>query len=63
MWMMQRVLFGPKRAVPEEVHDLPWFEAAAMGILVALIVVYGILPGFLVHVIVNSPVYGFPGFP
>jgi proton-translocating NADH-quinone oxidoreductase chain M len=63
MWMMQRVLFGPKRAVPEQVHDLPWFEAAAMGILVALIVVYGILPGFLVHVIVNSPVYGFPGFP
>jgi len=63
LWMMQRVLFGPKRNVPDHASDVPWFEAAAMGILVALIVVYGILPGFLVNVIVNSPVYGFPGFP
>jgi F420H2 dehydrogenase subunit M len=63
LWMMQRVLFGPKRAVSPTAHDVPWFESAAMGILVALVVVYGILPGFLVNVIVNSPVYGFPGFP
>ncbi len=63
LWMMQRVLFGPKRSIPEHAHDIPWFEAAGMGMLVALTVVYGILPGFLVHVIVNSPVYGFPGLP
>jgi proton-translocating NADH-quinone oxidoreductase chain M len=62
-WMMQRVLFGPKRNIPAIVHDLPWYETSAMGILVALIIVYGVLPGFLVNVIVNSPVYGFPGFP
>ncbi|MCI4325841.1 MAG: NADH-quinone oxidoreductase subunit M [Thermoplasmata archaeon] len=63
LWMMQRVLFGPQRNIPEKAHDIPWFETAAMGILVALVIVYGILPGFLVNVIVNSPVYGFPGFP
>jgi proton-translocating NADH-quinone oxidoreductase chain M len=63
LWMMQRVLFGPQRNIPSTAHDLPWFETAAMGILVALVIVYGILPGFLVNVIVNSPVYGFPGFP
>lgn len=63
LWMMQRVMFGPPRNVPATAHDVPWFETAAMGILVALVVVYGILPGFLVNVIVNSPIYGFPGFP
>ena len=34
-----------------------------MGILVALTIVYGILPGFLVNVIVNSPVHRLPGAP
>jgi proton-translocating NADH-quinone oxidoreductase chain M len=63
LWMMQRLLFGPARNVPATAHDLPWYETSAMGILLALIVIYGILPGFLVNVIVNSPVYGFPGFP
>jgi proton-translocating NADH-quinone oxidoreductase chain M len=63
LWMTQRVLFGPPRNIPSTAHDLPWFETAAMGMLVALIIIYGILPGFLVNVIVNSPVYGFPGFP
>jgi proton-translocating NADH-quinone oxidoreductase chain M len=62
-WMMQRVLFGPKRNVPVTAHDIPWYETSAMAILVALIIVYGVLPGFLVNVIVNSPVYGFPGLP
>ncbi|MCI4321016.1 MAG: NADH-quinone oxidoreductase subunit M [Thermoplasmata archaeon] len=63
LWMMQRMLFGPARNVPATAHDLPWYETSAMAILLALIVIYGILPGFLVNVIVNSPVYGFPGFP
>ncbi|MFZ0892711.1 MAG: NADH-quinone oxidoreductase subunit M [Thermoplasmata archaeon] len=60
IWMMQRTLFGPPKGFSERVHDLPWYEIAGMAILVALIVLYGILPGLLVNVISNSPVYGFP---
>ncbi|HEY6237824.1 MAG TPA: NADH-quinone oxidoreductase subunit M [Thermoplasmata archaeon] len=60
IWMMQRLLFGPPKGIPEEAHDVPWYEAAGMGMLVALTVLYGILPGLLVTVIVNSPVYGLP---
>ncbi len=59
-WMMQRVLFGPPRGIPETAKDLPWHEGAAMSILVALIVLYGILPGLLVNVIVNSPINAWP---
>jgi NADH-quinone oxidoreductase subunit M len=60
LWMMQRVLFGPVENVPEKAHDVDVYETAGMAILVALIILYGVLPGFLVNVIVNSPVYGFP---
>ncbi len=56
IWMMQRLLFGPPKGIPEKAHDLPWYEAAGMGMLVALIVLYGVLPGLLVNVITNSPV-------
>ncbi len=58
IWMMQRLLFGPARGVPAEAHDLPWYEGAGMGVLVALTVIYGILPGLLVTLIVNSPALG-----
>jgi len=61
LWMMQRVLFGTKRGIPAEVHDLPWYEGAGMGLLVALTVLFGILPSLLVNVIVNSPIKGWPG--
>ncbi len=61
LWMMQRMLFGPPRAIPPEAHDVPWAEGAAMGLLVALTVLFGILPSLLVNVITNSPVQGFPG--
>jgi proton-translocating NADH-quinone oxidoreductase chain M len=61
LWMMQRVLFGPPRNVPPDAHDLPWYESAGMGLLVALTVLFGILPSLLVNVIVNSPIKGFPG--
>ncbi len=61
LWMMQRVLFGPPRAVRREAHDVPWWEGAGMGILAALAVLFGILPGLLVNVITSSPVHGFPG--
>jgi proton-translocating NADH-quinone oxidoreductase chain M len=61
LWMMQRVLFGPPRAIPAQVHDVPWYEGAGMGLLVALTILFGILPGLLVNIIVNSPIKGWPG--
>jgi NADH-quinone oxidoreductase subunit M len=61
LWMMQRMLFGPPRGVPAQAHDVPWYEGASMGLLVALTVLFGILPGLLVNVITSSPVHGFPG--
>jgi proton-translocating NADH-quinone oxidoreductase chain M len=61
LWMMQRMLFGPRKGLPAEVHALPWYESVGMGILLAFTVLFGILPGLLVNVIVNSPVKGFPG--
>ena len=61
LWMMQRVLFGPPKAVPSGAHDVPWFEGAGMGLLVALTILFGILPSLLVNVIVNSPIKGWPG--
>jgi proton-translocating NADH-quinone oxidoreductase chain M len=62
LWMMQRMLFGPKRGLPAAAHDVPLHEGIAMGLLVALTVLFGVLPGLLVNVIANSPVKGFfPG--
>ncbi|HXW66363.1 MAG TPA: NADH-quinone oxidoreductase subunit M [Thermoplasmata archaeon] len=61
LWMMQRMLFGPPRDVPPSAHDVPWYEGVGMGLLVALTVLFGILPGLLVNVIVNSPIKGWPG--
>ena len=61
LWMMQRMLFGGPKAVPSTAHDVPWYEGAGMGILVALAVLFGILPGLLVNIIVSSPIKGFPG--
>jgi proton-translocating NADH-quinone oxidoreductase chain M len=61
LWMMQRMLFGPARGIPPEAHDVPMHEGVAMGLLVAVTVLFGVLPGLLVNVIANSPVKGFPG--
>ena len=61
LWMMQRMLFGPKVGVPAGAHDVRWFEGAGMAILVVCTVLFGILPGLLVNVITSSPVHGFPG--
>jgi proton-translocating NADH-quinone oxidoreductase chain M len=61
LWMMQRLLFGPAKGVPTAAHDVPWYEGAGMGILVAFTVLFGILPGLLVEVIMSSPIKGFPG--
>ena len=61
LWMMQRMLFGGEKAIPPTAHDVPWYEGAGMGLLVALTVLFGILPSLLVNVIVNSPIKGWPG--
>jgi proton-translocating NADH-quinone oxidoreductase chain M len=61
LWMMQRMLFGPARGVSVGPHEVPWFEKASMGLLVAITVLFGVLPGLLVNVITSSPVHGFPG--
>ncbi|HYA56997.1 MAG TPA: NADH-quinone oxidoreductase subunit M [Thermoplasmata archaeon] len=63
LWMMQRMLFGPPKGVPLETQDVNWYEGAGMGLLVAMTVLFGILPGLLVNVITSSPVKGFPGGP
>ncbi len=61
LWMMQRLLFGPAKGIPAAAHDIPWYEGAGMGILVAFTVLFGILPGLLVNLIVSSPIKGWPG--
>ncbi|MGP8073299.1 MAG: complex I subunit 4 family protein [Thermoplasmata archaeon] len=61
IWMMQRLLFGPPKNVPVGVHDLPWYETTGMAILVAMTILFGVLPFLLVNVITNSPIRGFPG--
>ena len=61
LWMMQRMLFGPARGIPADAHDIPSHEGLAMGFLVAMTVLFGVLPGLLVNVIASSPVKGFPG--
>jgi NADH-quinone oxidoreductase subunit M len=57
IWMMQRMLFGPEKGIPIGVRDLPKWELGGMVILAVLIVIYGIYPDLLVHVIQNSPAY------
>ncbi len=60
LWMMQRVLFGPEKGVPPTVHDLPRFELLGMAMLAGATILFGILPELLVHVIVASPIAGWP---
>ncbi len=63
IWMMQRLSFGPPHGIPADAKDLPLPEMMGMVILVALIVLYGILPFLLVHIITVSPIFGacYPG--
>jgi proton-translocating NADH-quinone oxidoreductase chain M len=61
LWMMQRMLFGPPKGIPADVHDLPWNETAAMGLLVGITILFGVLPFLLVNLITSSPIHGFPG--
>ena len=59
LWMMQRMLFGPPKGIAPKVHDLPLPERIGMGLLVASIVLFGILPALLVNLITQSPIRGF----
>jgi proton-translocating NADH-quinone oxidoreductase chain M len=58
IWMMQRFSFGPPRGIPETARDLPPYEAIGMVVLASLIVLFGVLPFLIVHVITVSPVFG-----
>ena len=60
IWMMQRLLFGPTKGIPNSVHDIASLEVVAMGILIAVTVLFGVLPNLLVHWIVMSPVGVWP---
>ena len=57
IWMLQRVSFGPPRGIPKHAHDLPFNEMLAMGLLVLLIVLYGILPYLIVQFIPHSAIF------
>ncbi len=61
LWMVQRMLFGPPAGPVAGAHGVPWYEGVGMGLLVAITVLFGVLPGLLVNVITSSPVHGFPG--
>ncbi len=61
IWMMQRVLFGPPKGIPNDAHDVPPAEGLGMGMLAALTVLFGVLPFLLVNVITMSPITGWHG--
>jgi proton-translocating NADH-quinone oxidoreductase chain M len=58
IWAMQRVLFGPltKDIDMEHLHDLSWFEAAPLYILVAFIVGFGLFPSLIMDYITPAVV-------
>ncbi|MBU0685026.1 MAG: NuoM family protein [Thermoplasmatota archaeon] len=46
MWALQRSMFGPmtQKIDTAHVHDISWFEGAPVGILIALIALFGVFP-------------------
>jgi NADH-quinone oxidoreductase subunit M len=54
IWALQRAVFGPYKCKVKKPHDLPLNEFVSMGMLISLIVLYGILPFLLVNVITSS---------
>jgi NADH-quinone oxidoreductase subunit M len=46
MWALQRSMFGPmtQKIDTAHVHDVSWFEGAPVGILIALIALFGVFP-------------------
>ncbi len=57
LWMLQRMAFGPPRGIPDKATDLPFNEMISMGLLVALIVLYGILPYLIVQFIPHAAIF------
>jgi len=53
IWAMQRVLFGPvtKDIDLEHLHDVNWYEAAPLSVLVFFIVLFGIWPSLIMDYI------------
>jgi NADH-quinone oxidoreductase subunit M len=53
IWAMQRVLFGPltKDIDLEHIHDVNWYEAAPLSVLVFFIVLFGIWPSLIMDYI------------
>ncbi|QLH75643.1 MAG: NADH-quinone oxidoreductase subunit M [Methanomassiliicoccales archaeon] len=53
IWAMQRVLFGPltKDIDLEHLHDVSWYEAAPLAVLVFFIVLFGIWPALILDYI------------
>ncbi len=49
IWSMQRVLFGPltDRIDTHHLHDVSWYEAAPLAALCALIIFFGLQPGYI----------------
>jgi NADH-quinone oxidoreductase subunit M len=46
MWALQRSMFGPmtQKIDTAHVHDISWFEGTPVGILIALIALFGVFP-------------------
>jgi len=46
LWALQRSMFGPmtQKIDTAHVHDISWFEGAPVGILIALIALFGVFP-------------------
>jgi len=49
IWAMQRVLFGPltEKIDTRHLHDVSWYEAAPLAALCALIIFFGLQPGYI----------------
>ncbi len=62
LWMMQRLSFGPPRGSTLKTHDLPTPELVALSLMVALVVLYGILPFLVAQYIPASPLFHIPCF-
>jgi len=49
LWALQRLIFGPpsEQVDVTKVHEAPWYEQWPMFIIVALAILFGVLPQLL----------------
>ena len=59
LWALQRAYFGPYNERLEEAkpHDVRWFQAVPLGVLVVLILVFGVYPAPIMDMIHTSSSY------